>query len=137
MIPTLSLPIIFAIAAMFCFGVAALLYKVATPDADPISIVLIVYLFAIIFTAFAWYFSPNKFIAKAGLKWMALAACFAFIGMITFVSALKIGQASIVVPVIYVKGGGGMCWLQIRKIIGGLKYAEELITKRGRNENDI
>jgi len=96
---SLSLPIIFAVIAMFCFGVAALLYKVATPYADPVSMVLVVYLFAILFTAFAWYFSPNKFIAKEGLKWMALAAGFAFIGMISFVQALKIGQASIVVPI--------------------------------------
>ncbi len=51
-----SLPIIFAVIAMFCFGVE-------------------------------------------GLKWMALAAGFAFVGMISFVQALKIGQASIVVPV--------------------------------------
>jgi uncharacterized membrane protein len=84
---------------LLCFGVAAILYKVATPYADPISLVLAVYLFAIIFTALAWYFSPNKFIAKDGLKWMALAAGFAFIGMIRFIYALKIGQASIVVPV--------------------------------------
>jgi len=84
---------------MFCFGVAALLYKVATPYADPVSMVLIVYLFAIVFTAIAWYFSPNKFIAREGLKWMALAAGFAFVGMVSFIHALKIGQASIVVPV--------------------------------------
>jgi len=99
MMPALSLPIIFAVIAMFCFGVAALLYKVATPYADPVSMVLIVYLFAIVFTAIAWYFSPNKFIAREGLKWMALAAGFAFVGMVSFIHALKIGQASIVVPV--------------------------------------
>jgi len=99
MMSAFSLPIIFAVIAMLCFGVAALLYKVATPYADPVSMVLIVYLFAIIFTAFAWYISPNKFIAKGGLKWMVLAAGFAFVGMISFIHALKIGQASIVVPI--------------------------------------
>lgn len=93
--------IILSIVAMISFGITGIIYKMATAHIDTLSLTLFVYVFATAFTAVFWYFSPlpNKIITKEGIKWVALAAVFAVIGMISYMSALKIGHASIVVPI--------------------------------------
>lgn len=93
--------IIFAIVAMISFGITGILYKVATTHIDTFSLTFFVYVFATVFTAFFWLFSPtsNRIITKEGIKWVVLGAVFAVIGMISYISALKIGQASVVVPI--------------------------------------
>ena len=93
--------IILALVAMMSFGITGIIYKVATARIDPVSLTLFLYVFATVFTAVFWYFSPetNKVITKEGIKWVALGAVFAVIGMVCYISALKIDQASIIVPI--------------------------------------
>ena len=93
--------IILALVAMISFGITGIIYKVATARMDSLSLTLFLYVFATVFTAVFWYFSPatNKVITKEGITWVALGAVFAVIGMICYISALKIDQASIIVPI--------------------------------------
>lgn len=84
---------------MIAFGITGIIYKIATAHADSISMVLFVYIFATAFTTIFWLFSPDKYITIEGMKWIFLAAIFAVIGMISYISALKLGEASIVAPI--------------------------------------
>lgn len=93
--------ILLAIVAMIAFGITGIIYKMATDHIDPFSLTLFIYIFAAAFTALTWYFYPssNKVITRQGITWTALAAVFVVIGMISYISAIKIGQASVVVPI--------------------------------------
>jgi len=91
--------IILAIVAMVAFGLVGIVYKVATDYMDSISMVFFVYLFSTILTGIVWLLSPNKFITCEGLKLVVIASVLAAIGMMSYIYALKIGFASVVVPI--------------------------------------
>jgi len=91
--------IILAIIAMIAFGLVGIVYKVATNYMDSISMVFFVYLFSTILTGIVWLLSPKRFITYEGLKLIVIASVLAAIGMISYIYALKIGFASIVVPI--------------------------------------
>ncbi len=90
--------IFLALVAMVSFGIASFIYKVASPHIDPHSLVVATYGFAFILALTYWSVQPTKEITTLGIFYSFLAALFAMVGMLAYVTALKHGMVSIVVP---------------------------------------
>jgi len=89
----------FALISMMAFGMVGIVYKVATEHMNPLSVVFFVYVFSAILTGVVWSLSPDKSITMEGMKLVVLASILAVIGMVSYMYALKLGEASVVVPI--------------------------------------
>lgn len=88
--------IILALICMFFFGINAILYKIA-PKIDPVTLTLISFTVSAIGTFIYWFFFvTNKEFSWKGASIGLVAGLSSVVALITFISALKLGNVSTV-----------------------------------------
>jgi uncharacterized membrane protein len=91
----MELYIIYAIAAMLLYGITAIIYKIASPSIDTVSLTLFTSVFITASVFVYWLFFKEKMITMKGLEYSALAGVMAAAAFISFVTAIYLGKVSI------------------------------------------
>ncbi len=89
--------ILLAIAAMFGYGLTAIIYKIASKSIDSVSLALFTAILMTLTIFVFWLFTKQKYITFKGFEYAGLAgiiAGFAFIAFITSIQLGKVGIAS-------------------------------------------
>ncbi|MFQ5531028.1 MAG: EamA family transporter [Candidatus Nanoarchaeia archaeon] len=88
--------IILALLGMFLFGINAILYKIA-PNIDPITLTLVSFTVSAVGTFIYWMlFVSNKQVSFGGISIGILVGLTSVIALASFITALKLGKASVV-----------------------------------------
>jgi len=91
--------VIIALISMFFFGTNAIIQKSAK-NIDPITLTLVALVTATTLTLIYWlFFAPNKEHSIQGISFGILSGVAFAIAFITFIIALKMGKASVVVTI--------------------------------------
>lgn len=91
----MELYIILAIIAMLLYGVTAIIYKLASPNIDSISLTLFTSIFMTIVIFIFWLFSKQKQITIKGLEYAGIGGLIAGFAFIAFVTSIGLGRVSI------------------------------------------
>ncbi len=109
---------------MIGYGVTAIIYKLASPSIDSVSLTLVVSCF-MTFTIFLfWVFYRQKYIAMKGFEYSAIAGVIAGLAFIAFVSSVTLGKISVATTL------RGLSFL-ITTIIAVLFLAEKISFTQG------
>ncbi|MCK5039931.1 MAG: EamA family transporter [Candidatus Aenigmarchaeota archaeon] len=120
----MELYFILGIIAMIGYGVTAIIYKLASPSIDSVSLTLVVSCF-MTFTIFLfWVFYRQKYIAMKGFEYSAIAGVIAGLAFIAFVSSVTLGKISVATTL------RGLSFL-ITTIIAVLFLAEKISFTQG------
>ena len=120
----MELYFILGIIAMIGYGVTAIIYKLASPSIDSVSLTLVVSCF-MTFTIFLfWVFYRQKYIAMKGFEYSAIAGVIAGLAFIAFVFSVTLGKISVATTL------RGLSFL-ITTIIAVLFLAEKISFTQG------
>ena len=109
---------------MIGYGVTAIIYKLASPSIDSVSLTLVVSCF-MTFTIFLfWVFYRQKYIAMKGFEYSAIAGVIAGLAFIAFVFSVTLGKISVATTL------RGLSFL-ITTIIAVLFLAEKISFTQG------
>ena len=120
----MELYFILGIIAMIGYGVTAIIYKLASPSIDSVSLTLVVSSFITCTIFLFWVFYRQKYIAMKGFEYSAIAGVIAGLAFIAFVSSVTLGKISVATTL------RGLSFL-ITTIIAVLFLAEKISFTQG------
>ncbi|NQU78748.1 EamA family transporter [Candidatus Woesearchaeota archaeon] len=88
--------VLLALVCMTLFGVNAIIYKLA-PNIDPVSLTLVSFVTSALGTFIYWvFFVSKKQLGMQGIGYGIIGGLISVAALITFISALQLGKASVV-----------------------------------------
>ena len=91
----MELYIICAIASMVLYGFTAIIYKVASPSIDSVSLTLFTSAFITAVVFVYWVFAEHKVVTLRGLEYAGLAGLIGAVAFIMFITAIASGKVSV------------------------------------------
>ena len=84
----------FAFAAMVCYGVSAIFYKLASQQMDAASVTFLTAVSMALVATLVWVLTTRSFPAQ-GVEYAVLGGVFGGLGLLMFIAAIGLGNVSI------------------------------------------
>jgi transporter family protein len=87
--------LVLAIAAMFGYGITAVIYKIASKSIDSVSLTLFTSALMTVTIFIFWLLTKQKHITLKGFEYAGIAGIIAGLSFIAFITSIQLGKVSV------------------------------------------